>query len=644
MKRLLLQSKKNFLCMENGKLLIDYPIEQNQKLREWIADKFHISLLYGTPIPNTNVILCTVKDENGSFHGKLCSLQKATVMLAGEKAIIDYLQSGEKTFDVQLQYGVLKGKLVSIEEISIEKRGLRCNCKCPGCNQPLIAKLGEKRRKHFSHRRGSVCSIEQAQQTAVHILAKEIIEEEKAFLFPGFCISWDDLGWNSDICRRYLLPELSEYNEKECYAVCTSVDLERRVSDFVPDVVVRVKGRVCLVEIAVTHFVDEVKQQKINKLALPVVEVDLSAFLGQQISRDIVRDALLKKADNKKWLFNPRRMKNIEQAKEKYALEYEEACKREEAEQRKRKRQLQEQERQAREKEVRRIKTASFLEDLFAPENYKGYKYELQKLRSDKKFRDVLSTLHFYTELNKGVIPFFLDIPITGEMVFACDRRIWQSAIFDKFIYYRRMDITHNVNVENVKKWIKEYARIIPINWNLAYRVCINVNGNSHVFSLFDDVVKRYFFYLRYLGFLNDSLVQMNLVQSNSIIPPNTDNARRLQNALNSVDHFASNIDGQVSEILGQNCPNNVSYSQDPQMKRLEKELRERREKEYRWGEQWVAERNFDGNEPIFDNFGRRWLKCKKCEKIKREDEMLSYGGEDGCNKGICKSCRKNRF
>jgi len=41
------------------------------------------------------------------------------------------------------------------------------------------------------------------------------------------------------------------------------------------------------------------------------------------------------------------------------------------------------------------------------------------------------------------------------------------------------------------------------------------------------------------------------------------------------------------------------------------------------------------------DRYGRRWLQCKVCGEIKRDNQMASYGGSDGVNRGICSFCSR---
>ena len=66
------------------------------------------------------------------------------------------------------------GKMVYIGSV---ERGLSCNCRCPKCNESLVAKLGHEggRQAHFAHRKGSDCHG--SYMTALHKLAEQIIEE-----------------------------------------------------------------------------------------------------------------------------------------------------------------------------------------------------------------------------------------------------------------------------------------------------------------------------------------------------------------------------------------------------------------------------------------------------------------------------------
>ena len=205
------------------------------------------------------------------------------------------------------------------------------------------------------------------------------------------------------------------------------------------------------------------------------------------------------------------------------------------------------------------------IEDLFEPENYK---YELQQLRSDDKFQAALQRLHLRKDI-EGELPFFLDIPITGEMIFACDRRIWQAALFDKFIYYRKMGENEAVdlNIKKVQACLREHMDYVPVDWKLASRATVKINGRNQQFTLFYDVVKQYLDYLHYIGFISELYYGTASVERiKTLIPPDAEHAQLLRNAIEHVDQFAPDVDEQIDRILHLYAPRYRAYYSNPKI------------------------------------------------------------------------------
>lgn len=645
MARLLICSGKKFLKPFGSDVLISYVDINCDSLDNWIKLNYRVSVVKEQPIPKTDIILITVLDEQHLFCGELISFSRLSQLLTDEPAVIDFLSKIRSSMDIQLQYGITNGKLISIDELSEDQKGLHCNCTCPGCGSTLIARLGKQKRHHFGHH-GATCNLAHAQQTALHMLAKEIIEQDQLFAFPGYSVSLEDVGWDDNYRVMYNMPRSLEYR-KAYTAKCTSVTLEKKVSSFVPDIVVDIHGRTCLIEIAVTHFVDEAKQEKIGEVGLPVIEVDLSSFIGQQITRAIIREALVSQTENKKWLYNPLREEASDWAKVEYAKLYNNALEKEEAERQKWLKRSQEKTKKEKIREKKREETAFLLEDLFEPENYK---YELQQLRSDVNFQVVLQNLHLQKEIELE-IPFFLDIPITGEMVFACDRRIWQAALFDKFIYYRKMDENETVRIgmNKIQACVRDHMDFVPIDWKLASKATVLFNGRRQEFTLFYDVIRKYLDYLHYIGFVSKLYYGVASVERvKTLVPPNEERAKLLQSAIERVDQFAPDVDIQVERILHPPyIPKYYSWNPhnlaNPTIDlESEESIQSRIMDEYNTGCLQAWEYDFDSEEPFYDRYSRRWLKCKNCGAIKREEEMLSYGGRNGVNKGICKTCKSS--
>ena len=91
--------------------------------------------------------------------------------------------------NIKLAYGIRGGNIVHISELAPTEKGEKCNCICPICNGRLVAKLKDDRRqRHFAHKVSNNCDIIHAQQTGLHLLAKEIISENSEILVPGLFI------------------------------------------------------------------------------------------------------------------------------------------------------------------------------------------------------------------------------------------------------------------------------------------------------------------------------------------------------------------------------------------------------------------------------------------------------------------------
>ena len=71
---------------------------------------------------------------------------------------------------LNLIYGLsAENKIVHISEVV---SGKACNCTCPSCNTPLVAKKGNVKVPHFAHQSTETC--EYGYETSLHMAAKEI--------------------------------------------------------------------------------------------------------------------------------------------------------------------------------------------------------------------------------------------------------------------------------------------------------------------------------------------------------------------------------------------------------------------------------------------------------------------------------------
>jgi ribosomal protein L19 len=185
--------------------------------------------------------------------------------------------------DVQLAYGErADGTIAHISEVA---SGLACGCICPGCKTRLVARKGAEKVHHFAHHGTLPC--QHARESALHKLAKEVLDERRELLVPAVGAQRDG---NSLVTH------------KERVHRFDGAVLEHRLDTIIPDVIVRKGKHRLLVEIFVTHRCDLEKIRRIEALGISCLEIDLRQ-LPRDAAREQIEQALVSSA-NRWWIYN----------------------------------------------------------------------------------------------------------------------------------------------------------------------------------------------------------------------------------------------------------------------------------------------------------------------------------------------------
>ena len=372
---------------------------------------------------------------------------------------------------------------------------------------------------------------------------------------PGLLVKFEDLGlaqekdnvhvWHS-WRNRNLGHQYNDYIEKidESVVAFDQVTLEKKISSIVPDVIAQKGNKTCLLEIAVTHFVDEEKKKKIEELGFAAIEIDMSEYIHSEITREELHDILMNRTGKKSWVFNPKREKLLAMAEEKVKLildEQKEWIRKniERVENIKK-----EDRRKAQEKIRKRAEGIKVIKEALIPENYARI---IESLKSDDLALNTYSS-RWMSKQQKS-IPFYLNIPICGEMIFKCDRRVWQTLLFEQFVYNRK---TTSISQDKIEAWLKHHQSVIKVDWRYAYKVYNELNRKEYHF--FKDVIEQYFYYLDCLGFISinngfDGFFG-EVMAPHSLTPPNKEYARSLELALQQVSELSPSVDEDIAKIV----------------------------------------------------------------------------------------------
>lgn len=182
--------------------------------------------------------------------------------------------------------------LVHVDSVD---NGAKCNCFCPSCKKPLLAKQGDINSWHFSH---ADAACKYGVETALHLKAKEILAEEGRLMIPGLRVG------NNFHIKKILPDQEIKFDE---------VRVEENLISIVPDLIVCKSGKEMYIEIAVTHFVDDKKLGVIKEKGVSCLEINLSSFKKMDITEAALRDLLIDDVEYKKWIYH--RKKESEELK-----------------------------------------------------------------------------------------------------------------------------------------------------------------------------------------------------------------------------------------------------------------------------------------------------------------------------------------
>ena len=194
-----------------------------------------------------------------------------------------------------------QGKLVTIYQVPT---GKECNCFCPKCEEPLIAKNKNKtagqileegqKIAHFSHASESECRG--AEETVIHMLAKIVLKKFKTLLLPPLIVASRLVS--SKRIEIFDKVEIEEPIKTESFTIKPDAILFKKFNN---------KEYKLLVEFKKTHAVDIEKAEKIKKLNISCIEIDVNnieLFKGKEINVEGIKSLLEEDIYSKKWIYN----------------------------------------------------------------------------------------------------------------------------------------------------------------------------------------------------------------------------------------------------------------------------------------------------------------------------------------------------
>lgn len=186
------------------------------------------------------------------------------------------------------------GVYVAPEEVP---RGQACDCVCPDCDNPVLARQGEARVWHFAHLKARKCA--NAYVRSVHELVKQLLCERPDILLPPL---------ESTLLRLDAYGQVVRESETVQPATCVRLDSclrDQPLGEVDVDLLGALRGRSLIIELTVASRSFHDKLKHYERAGIAALEIDLGQFRSVQATRERVEAAVFDQLENRRWLWHP---------------------------------------------------------------------------------------------------------------------------------------------------------------------------------------------------------------------------------------------------------------------------------------------------------------------------------------------------
>ncbi|MCQ2032418.1 hypothetical protein [Stutzerimonas kunmingensis] len=192
----------------------------------------------------------------------------------------------------KIPFGERDGDLFRAFEV---ENGLRCNCICPGCRQPLnAANNGEKVVPHFRHAQSNDCTT--GFREGVRRSAVALIVQHKQLMLPAFL----------DVARITTASGRALEEKVELPPVAVTADSVERfveLDGLRGHAILHLSGRKLIVRIKMSSRMEHERYRQLHVIEHSSMEIDLHRLTLEQINdADSFMHAVLQDPSNRSWI------------------------------------------------------------------------------------------------------------------------------------------------------------------------------------------------------------------------------------------------------------------------------------------------------------------------------------------------------
>jgi len=212
-------------------------------------------------------------------------------------------------------FGVKNGKVILINDLSVDERGLKCQCKCPSCDGEFIARMGDVNVHHFAHSKDA-CDEVQAYLSGMYRLIQQILNMGVPFYVPALAVRYtlpSDGALNEDNIESHIqiIPEYSELKKIEvspgCHLVFSSADLSLNNKNQIQALELSYKDSKMAIKVMPPDTVCKISYVSQHKdMATLVLDYTDFGDMIHGFKSAEFQNHLLNCIDDKRWIYNPK--------------------------------------------------------------------------------------------------------------------------------------------------------------------------------------------------------------------------------------------------------------------------------------------------------------------------------------------------
>ena len=217
---------------------------------------------------------------------------------------------------VKNPFAVRGGRIILIEDLSENERGLNCDCACPVCGGEFIARMGGAKIHHFAHTKDA-CGEVLAYTSGLYRLIRQILNSGSPFYIPALAVSYS-FPYNGVLTENNIKSYINFVREEYDISNKIVITPGRRIKFETAELCVDDKNQIQALELKYMKSTMALKVMppdtvcKIStvsphkNMATLVLDFTRDANLIQASDSRKFEDYLLSEKPDKRWVSNPK--------------------------------------------------------------------------------------------------------------------------------------------------------------------------------------------------------------------------------------------------------------------------------------------------------------------------------------------------